>query len=451
MLLALIMATLTLGLLFSGWLTPTPGKAQQDPPNPTPNQENCAASTNVLSGTPPSVVTNSSVSPTSIIVCYSNAPIMPTTIIAPAYSTNNIYTLAITDTNCNTTTNTENVTYAVSGVFWTNITAAPYTNFPANVTSSFTADADVFVTSSDTNICPSPGLINLATVSWYPITVALGVDGNSANVKSDSASVDKVIKPMDGGCSCGLVSAAIWWFNGEDLTSYGYTMTTVATVSGAPNGATIEWTVTGPTTYTGSGSSITLKGKAESADLNDVTVQATINGTEICKAYLTVMAPHSLKHLPDKDSSVVNNNPKGNGLAYSSVITDQILDKWGNVLPYALPVNEDVDGDGKFSNAQTLSGEANDANHADYTDHPIVGWGFGDEQGWDKKDPGNCYDTIIRYDDGICVPSVFNPRSESVKINHLNGSLYVGSTTVGKGVPIQAIKWQIYQDHARHE
>jgi hypothetical protein len=82
MLLALIMATLTLGLLFSGWLTPTPGKAQQDPPNPTPNQENCAASTNVLSGTPPSVVTNSSVSPTSIIVCYSNAPIMPTTIIA---------------------------------------------------------------------------------------------------------------------------------------------------------------------------------------------------------------------------------------------------------------------------------------------------------------------------------------------------------------------------------
>jgi len=38
-----------------------------------------------------------------------------------------------------------------------------------------------------------------------------------------------------------------------------------------------------------------------------------------------------------------------------------------------------------------------------------------------------------------------------VKINHLNGSLYVGSTTVGKGVPIQAIKWQIYQDHARHE
>jgi len=41
MLLALIMATLTLGLLFSGWLTPTPGRAQQVPPNPQPNVESC--------------------------------------------------------------------------------------------------------------------------------------------------------------------------------------------------------------------------------------------------------------------------------------------------------------------------------------------------------------------------------------------------------------------------
>jgi len=49
MLLAIIvMATFTLGLLFSGWLTPTRGNAQQNPPDPTPTQENCAASTNVL-------------------------------------------------------------------------------------------------------------------------------------------------------------------------------------------------------------------------------------------------------------------------------------------------------------------------------------------------------------------------------------------------------------------
>jgi hypothetical protein len=169
MLLALIvMATFTLALLFSGWLTPTPGKAQPNQSNPQPNQENCAASTNVVGGTCPSVVTNGLVSPTSEIVCYGNGPTMPTTIVAPVYGTNNQFTLEITHTNCNTTTNTENVTYAVTGVFWTNITAAPYTNFPTNVTCSFTADADVFVTSSDTNLCSSPGLINLATVAWKP-------------------------------------------------------------------------------------------------------------------------------------------------------------------------------------------------------------------------------------------------------------------------------------------
>ncbi len=41
MLLALIvMATLTLGLLFSGWLTPTPGRAQQGAAEPQPSHEN---------------------------------------------------------------------------------------------------------------------------------------------------------------------------------------------------------------------------------------------------------------------------------------------------------------------------------------------------------------------------------------------------------------------------
>ena len=46
MLLALIMATLTLGLLFSGWLTPTPTRAQTGQSNPQSNVEttNCVAS-----------------------------------------------------------------------------------------------------------------------------------------------------------------------------------------------------------------------------------------------------------------------------------------------------------------------------------------------------------------------------------------------------------------------
>jgi len=455
MLLALIMATLTLGLLFSGWLTPTPGKAQQDPPNPTPNQENCAASTNVLSGTPPSVVTNSSVSPTSIIVCYSNAPIMPTTIIAPAYSTNNIYTLAITDTNCNTTTNTENVTYAVSGVFWTNITAAPYTNFPANVTSSFTADADVFVTSSDTNICSSPGLVNLATVSWYSIQVTVDAPDYDPDAMSSDAMSPSV--SSSDSCGCGLGDATIWWFNGEDLTSYGYTMKTKATVTGAPSGATIAWTVTAPAIYTGSGSTITITATNFSAE-HGVTITATISGTEVCKQYLTVLAPHSLEHLPapdgDVDSAIANVGGGSSAIAYQSIITDKILDNLGHMLPLLVPMNEDIDGDGKYSDGPTLTGES----VWDYPFNP-KGWpwglivGQGGEIGGDAN-PKKCFDTIARAaDDGTWIPPCLNPQNppRATVINHLKGFIYIGSKAIAKGVKVQNLTWQIYVDHGRHE
>ena len=51
----LVMATLTLGLLFSGWFTPTQGKAQPNQPNPPPSQENTncvvtSVDTNCVSG-----------------------------------------------------------------------------------------------------------------------------------------------------------------------------------------------------------------------------------------------------------------------------------------------------------------------------------------------------------------------------------------------------------------
>jgi hypothetical protein len=169
MLLALIMATAILGLLFSGWLTPTPGRAQSGGGNPQPNQENtnCVATTNAWTGSCPSIVTNGLVSPTTIYQCGVTGPEMPTNIVVPVYSPTNIFTQVITydKTNCTPVTNTENITYSVSGYFWTNF-SSPYTSMPSKVTNSFSADCDVYVTSSDTNNCASPGLVNLATVTW---------------------------------------------------------------------------------------------------------------------------------------------------------------------------------------------------------------------------------------------------------------------------------------------
>jgi hypothetical protein len=161
----IIMATVTIGLLLSGWLTPAPGRAQPGQPDPTPGVENtnCIATTNAWSGTCPAIITNSSVSPSTIYDPWKTAPTMPTNIVAPVYSPTNIFTQLVTydSTNCDTVTNTENVTYSVSGVTWTNF-SSPYTNFPSVVTDSFSAQAYVIVTSSDTNLCPSPGIVYLS-------------------------------------------------------------------------------------------------------------------------------------------------------------------------------------------------------------------------------------------------------------------------------------------------
>jgi hypothetical protein len=90
---------------------------------------------------------------------------MPTNIVAPVYSTTIWKQIGTYDCSTNHSTNTETVTYSVGGVFWTNF-SSPYTNFPDKVTNAFSAKACVFVTSSSTTNCASPGLVTIGNVSW---------------------------------------------------------------------------------------------------------------------------------------------------------------------------------------------------------------------------------------------------------------------------------------------
>ena len=72
MLLALIMSTLTLGLLFSGWLTPPAAKAQAGGGNPPPNNENtnCPNYTTNVTVTCPTMTNGFGLSPMSFCVYY---------------------------------------------------------------------------------------------------------------------------------------------------------------------------------------------------------------------------------------------------------------------------------------------------------------------------------------------------------------------------------------------
>ncbi len=156
MLLALIMATLTLGLLFSGWLTPTPGKAQQGPLNPPPNVENTNTNcpnytTNVVVSFPG--ITNGEVLvPLSFCVPLGNPLPDPTWASQPGATLGSVVT-TITETCSNVVTSTTNsISYSFAWSYQ-NPPGKPPIPTSAGV---YSATAIGAITSSDTNHCPNP-------------------------------------------------------------------------------------------------------------------------------------------------------------------------------------------------------------------------------------------------------------------------------------------------------
>ena len=110
------------------------------------------------SGTCPTVVSNGSVNPTQICQSPGTAPTQPT-VVPPVYNTT-VWTQTGTYDCTNTvSTNTVTVSYTVGSVQW----VPP---LPSVLTNAFTSTAKVPVTSSDTNKCPSPGLVVVGSCSW---------------------------------------------------------------------------------------------------------------------------------------------------------------------------------------------------------------------------------------------------------------------------------------------
>ncbi len=172
MLLALIvMATVTLGLLFSGWLTPTPGRAQPSQPDPQPNVEaqcgtnsdgtctECGPHTNAWTlDYCPSQTNTSSVSPSSY-PCAEVGHIPMPTVVAPIYQDGQKHTVTTYDCT-NAVTTYGGISYTVGSVQWD---PSP---IYLNTGGSWTCTAYVNVTSSDPALCPSPGRVNIGTCTW---------------------------------------------------------------------------------------------------------------------------------------------------------------------------------------------------------------------------------------------------------------------------------------------
>jgi hypothetical protein len=142
MLLALIvMATITIGLLFSGWLTPAPTKAQPNQPDPTPNAEttncvtssvttNCTEATVTLSNVPPvTVCIGSSVSVSTLALATNGVQIIDTGYINAGNSGND---------KCPDTYQTNTPAPSLLTNWWTASGCGVNTNGPSLSTSSLT-------------------------------------------------------------------------------------------------------------------------------------------------------------------------------------------------------------------------------------------------------------------------------------------------------------------------
>jgi hypothetical protein len=180
MLLALfIMATLTLGLLFSGWLTPTSGKAQgTGGPNPPPNIENtnCPNFTYTTNASCPTITNGEVLAPLTFCVVRGDPLPDPNWATPPGATTGRV--IIITTESCsNIVTSTTNpITYGFSWHYQTP-PGKPSTPTTAGI---YTATAIGVITSSDINDCPNPAAPTW-NVTWNVIRKSLELTGNPYN------------------------------------------------------------------------------------------------------------------------------------------------------------------------------------------------------------------------------------------------------------------------------
>ena len=244
----------------------------------------------------------------------------------------------------------------------------------------------------------------------------------------------------------------IWWFNGESPPNYPLHAT--ITAAGATEGA-FDWRVVDGKSKVDLCNGGVSSDLIEATDDNTVTVHSTdasapdvevtpdvwitltYNGDEVGGVLTAVLTPHRLEYVDTVHS------PFAGG--YKSKVIYKIKDQFDRVLPHEVGFNEDIDGNGVYSDKPTVSAAA-------ISVWPSENWGWGEEGGV-LHDPSAAYDAICRFEPAR-TPSVESPH-EPVQYDPIDHSLlggwYVGSVDVGKGVQVSATVWAIYRDHAEHE
>jgi len=155
MMLAMIMATLTIGLLFSGWLTPIISMAQTGGGNPSPGNENtnCPNYVTNVDVSCPAITNGEVLTPLTFCVELGKSLPDPGWESQPGAIPGQVVT-TITETCSNTVTSSTNpINYSFSW-HYQDPPGKPATPTTAG---TYSATAIGVISSSDTNYCSDPG------------------------------------------------------------------------------------------------------------------------------------------------------------------------------------------------------------------------------------------------------------------------------------------------------
>jgi len=217
MLLALIlMATLVLGIVFSGWLTPTPGRAQQGGGGGGSNNENtnCPNYTYTTNVFCPSITNTPVITTPSLCLKVGDPVPDPSYAPSPGASSGGIV-ITTTETCSNTVTYSTNaITYTFGKIYYNPVKPSGL------IAGTYSSECYIGVASSDTNDCPSPGPIDLGSVTWDVLST--NVTSITFDPQKTLAAINAAINIAETTSQAAGCSASTLAFGGAITGSWQY-------------------------------------------------------------------------------------------------------------------------------------------------------------------------------------------------------------------------------------
>jgi hypothetical protein len=248
-------------------------------------------------------------------------------------------------------------------------------------------------------------------------------------------------EPADTECSgyCSVYPSitgpsTIWWFGGENPPNYSTSVT--LTASSASSGSFTWEIISGTnqlrfddnsTTKVTSSNQVTVKTISFSTSPNQIGVRVTVNGFSSPTLQMTSRVPYQMEPV-GAPTQLAHSEA-----VYRSIYKYRILDQFGVLLPFDVPINE------RFIFPISV-------------DYPGMNWEPSIANGF-VIPPGDIADLMEpgRFSGQVPTPTFPLLPLGTIKVFHRSQEWYIGSVLIGIGRRVQDNVQQYYVDHAAHE